>query len=67
MHGTYISGGPDEYVKPATQHKRYYSFLCPATLAFISFILVVLTIIAGQNPGFINADDYSIVYVSILP
>lgn len=43
--------------------KRYYTFLCPATLAAITFILLVLTIIAGQQHDFAHSDDYSIVYV----
>lgn len=49
---------------PPPKLKRYYTFLCPATLAAITFILVVLAIVAGQENGFVHSDDYSILYVS---
>lgn len=69
MHSVNTRGfyqGQDAYHHQPPKLKRYYTFLCPATLAAISFILVVLAIVAGQPRGFAHADDYSIIYVCAL-
>lgn len=58
--------GQEKFQQQPPKLKRYYTFLCPASLAAISFILVVLTIVAGQKPGFLHADDYDILYVRCL-